>query len=101
MEVNKQIINYNDTYSPVVRWFSIRLLIVISLLNNWNTRNFDFFLAFPDVTIKFYRYMKLPVGTVLAEDSSDTHILLLQKNFIDRNRLVDSRMRTSTRASQI
>ena len=73
-------VNYNDTYSPVVSWFSIRLLLVMSLLNGWATRQIDFVLAFPQATIEFDLYMKLPAGTVLAQGNAETHVLLLHKN---------------------
>ena len=73
-------VNYNDTYSPVVGWFSIRILLVLALLNDWSTRQIDFVLAFPQATIEFDLYMKLPAGTILAEGNSETHVLLLHKN---------------------
>ena len=73
-------VNYNDTYSPVVGWFSIRILLILSLLNGWHTRQIDFILAFPQATIEFDLYMKLPAGTILAEGNTETHVLLLHKN---------------------
>ena len=73
-------VDYKGTYSPVVGWFSIRLLLVLSLINNWATRKIDFVLVFSQVTIEFDLYMKLPPGTVLAEGNTDTHVLLLHKN---------------------
>jgi hypothetical protein len=38
-------VNYNETYSPVVMWFSLRTLLTLSLLNKWHTRQIDFVLA--------------------------------------------------------
>ena len=73
-------INYNETYSPVVGWFSIGLLLVVYFLNNWSIRQVDFVLAFPHTTIDFGLYVKLPLGTVLAEEDADTLVLLLHKN---------------------
>ena len=46
-------VNYNDTYSPVVGWFSIRILLVLALLNDWHTHQIDLVLAFPQATIEF------------------------------------------------
>jgi hypothetical protein len=49
-------------YAPVVTWFSIRLLLVLSILNNWHTRQVDFVLAYTQADIKFNMYMELPMG---------------------------------------
>jgi hypothetical protein len=38
--------NYFETFTPVVTWFSIRLLLVLSILNKWHTRQVDFVLAY-------------------------------------------------------
>ena len=40
-------VNYWDTYSPVVNWFSVRLSLTLALVNKWSTRQVDFVLAFP------------------------------------------------------
>ena len=39
--------NYWQTYSPVVNWFSIRLVLILSIILSWHTRQIDFVLAFP------------------------------------------------------
>ena len=31
-------VHFTETYSPVVSWFSVRLLLIIAKLNNWHTR---------------------------------------------------------------
>jgi hypothetical protein len=41
----------------VVTWFSIRLLLVLSILNKWYTRQVDFILAYPQADIEFDMYM--------------------------------------------
>jgi hypothetical protein len=38
-------INFWETYSPVVNWFSICLFLVTSILQGWDTRQIDFVLA--------------------------------------------------------
>jgi hypothetical protein len=53
-------INYFETYAPVVTWFSIWLLFVLSILNKWYTRQVDFILAYPQADIEFDMYMDLP-----------------------------------------
>ena len=73
--------NYNDTYSPVVGQFSIILLLVVSLLNDWTKRHIYFFLAFPQAIIECDLHMKFPTGTVLTEGNLETCVLLLHNNF--------------------
>jgi hypothetical protein len=49
-------------YAPVVTWFSIQLLLVLSILNNWHTHQVDFVLAYTQADIKFNMYIELPMG---------------------------------------
>ncbi len=53
-------INYFETYAPVVTWFSIWLLLVLSILNKWYTRQVDFILTYPQADVEFDMYMDLP-----------------------------------------
>eukprot|EP00957_Ditylum_brightwellii_P077613 5898011-Ditylum_brightwellii.AAC.1 len=40
-------INYFDTHAPVVTWPSVRLILVLAILNSWATRQADFVMAYP------------------------------------------------------
>ena len=40
-------IDYWATYSPVVSWITVRLMIVFAILNDWHMESIDFVLAFP------------------------------------------------------
>jgi histone deacetylase 1/2 len=73
-------VNYFETYSPVVTWFSLRTLLTLSLLNQWYTRQIDFILAYPQAQIEFDMYMELPKGIEMADGSRKTHVLKLLKN---------------------
>ena len=73
-------VHYTDTYSPVVSWFSVRLLLIIAKLNGWHTRQIDFILAYPQADIPYDNYMKLPRGIKTAQGDGDTHVLKLKKN---------------------
>ncbi len=55
-------VNYWETYSLVVNWFSIRLCLTFSLLFNWHTRQIDFVLAFPQADVECDLFMELPRG---------------------------------------
>ena len=72
--------HYTDTYSPVVNWFSIRLLLIMAKLHNYATRQVDFVLAYPQADIPYPNYMKLPHGIKTIEGSSTSHVLQLKKN---------------------
>jgi hypothetical protein len=70
-------VNYWDTYSPVVQWAMVRLLLVIAALKGLHSRQVDFVLAFPQADLDVLIYMQLPQG---FDDDSHTHVLRLRKN---------------------
>jgi hypothetical protein len=72
--------NYFETFAPVVTWFSIRLLLVLSILNKWHTRQVDFVLAYTQADIEFDMYMELPAGIETKYGNGKTHVLKLLKN---------------------
>jgi hypothetical protein len=72
-------VNFWETYSPVVNWFSIRLLLVISILKGWETRQIDFVLAFPQADVECGIYMEVPYGFDLNEAKKD-FCLKLKRN---------------------
>ncbi|MGL5934272.1 MAG: reverse transcriptase domain-containing protein, partial [Cetobacterium sp.] len=49
LDGSKQVygVDFDNTYSPTATWPSIRLLLTMSLLNEWPTRQLDFVQAFP------------------------------------------------------
>jgi hypothetical protein len=73
-------LNYWDTYSPVVNWFSIRLCLILSLLFHWHTRQADFVLAFPQADAECDMFMELPRGLTFPNVHRSTHCLKLKKN---------------------
>ena len=72
-------VHYYDTYSPVVTWPTIRLLLTMSILNGWASRQIDFVLAYPQADIEQDLYMNLPKGIVLSDNKSD-YVLKIRKN---------------------
>jgi hypothetical protein len=46
-------VNFFETFSPVVNWFSVRLIFTLSLLSGWSTTQVDFLLAYPQAPIEF------------------------------------------------
>jgi hypothetical protein len=57
---SKEFVDYWSTYSPVVSWNTVRLLVTFALLNDWHMQSIDFVLAFPQAPVKTDIYMKPP-----------------------------------------
>ena len=73
-------VHYTKTYSPVVNWFSVSLLLVMAIINKWHTRQVDFVLAYPQAPIPYDNYMKLPHGIKTTQGDGCTHVLKLIQN---------------------
>ena len=50
-------IDYWSTYSPVVSWSTVRLMIVMALLLDWHMESIDFVLTFPQAPVATETYM--------------------------------------------
>jgi Reverse transcriptase (RNA-dependent DNA polymerase) len=72
-------VNYWETYAPVIAWTTIRLYLIMALLNKKTTRQIDFVLAYPQADIECDLYMEIPRGFEF-QGSRKTHCLLLNKN---------------------
>ena len=64
----------------VVTWATVRLLLILSILLKWHTRQIDFVLAFPQAEIEYDMYMELPKGIETKYGNGKTHVLKLLKN---------------------
>jgi hypothetical protein len=73
-------VNFFETCSPVVNWFSVRLISILSLLSGWNTKQVDFVLAYPQAPIEFDMFMNMPKGIQIDNGNRNTHVLKLLKN---------------------
>jgi hypothetical protein len=73
-------LNFFETFSPVVNWFSVRLIFTLALLSGWQTKQVDFVLANPQVPIEFDMCMNLPKGIQMGSGNRNTHVLKLLKN---------------------
>jgi len=74
-------VHYWETYSPVVTWASLRLLLILSVIHNWVTKQIDFVLAFPQADAECDLYLKIPPcfelkGTI----SRHSHLIKMIKN---------------------
>ena len=62
MEECSNIKKYSDTYSPVVNWASIRLIMTFALLNKMHSPSIDFTLVFPQADTDVDIFVELPIG---------------------------------------
>ena len=72
--------NFFKTFSPVVTWFTIRMVLVLLIINIWSTLLVEFVLAFPQANIKVYMCMEIPQGIKTKGISMMTHILKILNN---------------------
>jgi hypothetical protein len=72
--------NYYETYTPVVTWFAIRLLIIFGILFHWALCQVDFVMAYPQAPIKMDMYMELPTGFHTMHGNSKDNVLKLLAN---------------------
>ena len=75
-------VNYWETYSPVVNWISVRLLLSIAIMNDLPTTAIDFVLAFPQATLgpDELIYMEMPAGMDSPGTDRKQYVLKLRKN---------------------
>jgi transposase InsO family protein len=76
----KKGIHYDETYAPVASWNSIRLLLTLTAVHKWHTKQLDFVLAFPQAPVDREIYMKIPKGFDLDKGDSEDYVLKLHKN---------------------
>ena len=55
-----EYVDYWSTYSPVVTWSSVRLMITMALINGWHVQLIDFVLPFPQAPVKTDIFMQPP-----------------------------------------
>ena len=48
--------NYFETYTPVVTWFAIRLMIIFGIIFGWALHQVDFVMAYPHAKPFFFYY---------------------------------------------
>ncbi len=70
----KQGIHYEETYAPVVSWGTTRFFLILATINNWNTRQIDFVMAFTQALWTDGNY-------VVSDNASAYHITKRQMAF--------------------
>jgi hypothetical protein len=65
----KQGEHYDETYSPVASWTSVRLLLTLAASHNWHTVQLDYVLAYTQAPVEREIYMEIPKGYDLVDSS--------------------------------
>jgi hypothetical protein len=68
-------VTFEESYSPVVSWSTICLFLVIATVNNWNTIQIDFIMAYIQAPIARPTYIEFPPGVSSKVMSKYTHCL--------------------------
>ena len=84
-------LHYDMTYSPVASWNSVRMLLTLTALHGWHTKQIDFMQAFAQAPIEKTMYMRIPAGVTLecGSDPRD-YVLKLHRNIYTRQKQAGS-----------
>ena len=80
LDGSKQVhgVDFDNTYSPTVTWPSIRLVLTLTSIHSWKTRQLDFVQAFPQADISHQQFVELPKGIEIEG------VDLLRKIYLDK-----------------
>ena len=62
----------------MVKWLSVRMMLVLSIIENLHLKSIDFVLAYPQADLEIDIFMELLMGFNLADKNK---VLKLKKNF--------------------
>ena len=81
MRGDKQVpgIDFTESYSPVVQWTSICLILILSLVLNWQTVQTDCTNAFAQSTLAEEVNMEIPKD-LMTSDKNNDYVLKLNKS---------------------
>jgi hypothetical protein len=73
--------HYNKTYSPVASWNSVRMLLTMTAVHGWYTKQIDFVQAFAQAPVEKTLYMKVPAGVKIdGECNTRDYVLKIHRN---------------------
>ena len=68
-------LNYWETYAPVVKWASVRLLMTIAKIHDLPSKGIDFVLAFTQTDLEVSVYMEIPMVVYLSMLSREGNMI--------------------------
>ncbi len=77
-------INYYETYTPIITWFAIQLMIVFALVFGWCLGQVDFVLAYRQAPIEMDMYTELPDGIEPEGGIKTPHVLKFLSNLYEQ-----------------
>jgi hypothetical protein len=72
--------HYDKTYTPVVSWNSLHLLLMLTAVHGWHTRQLDYVLAFPQAPVEREIYISIPQVFSIDEGKTEDFVLNVHKN---------------------
>ena len=54
------MIDYFESYAPVIQWTTVQLILILSLVLNWTTVQTDYTNAFAHATLHDKVYIEMP-----------------------------------------
>jgi hypothetical protein len=74
-------VDFWETYAPVATWNSIRVLLIMSLIHGWHTKQLDYVQAFPQAPPETQLCVHLPPGICLDGGiDRTTHVMKVLRN---------------------
>ena len=78
--MHKWVINYWETYAPLVKCISVQTLLAINKIHKLRSRSIDFVLEFPQTDLDVNVYMELPISIDAHNGGKRDYILKLKKS---------------------
>ena len=73
--------HYDQTYSPVASWNSVRMLLTLTAVHGWHTKQIDFVQAFAQAPVEKTLYMKVPAGVTIEDGANPKdYVLKIHRN---------------------
>ena len=89
--MQREGINFHNTFSPVINGYTVRLIIMMAEMPGWESRKNNYGLDFYQSPIDSDVYLHLPaVFHVDDEDENEAYVLKLKKNLYGRRQSAES-----------
>jgi Reverse transcriptase (RNA-dependent DNA polymerase) len=74
-------VHYDETYAPVASWNSVRMLLTLTVVHGWHTKQIDYVQAFAQAPVEKTLYMKIPAGVELEKgENTKDYVLKIHRN---------------------